>query len=145
MKKCILIIVVAILPIILCFSIVKGTFGTDTIVSSKSFYEYFLTYPKEDVQNLIYEFSTFDDIGFASMHKFEYFSHYEYDTDGNRVWVKVETLQGLGNLLADFFNALWEYIVFMIKVSYLIVRILITSVVWILGFPAYIGINFTTS
>lgn len=143
MKKCILIIVSVILPIILCFSIVKGTFGTDTIISSSSFYDYFLTYPEEDIQALIYEFSTFDDIGFVSMNKFEYFSHYEYDSDGNRIWVKVETLQGLGNLLADFFNSLWEYIVFMIKVSYLLVKTIITSVVWILGFPSYIGIQLT--
>lgn len=132
-KKFIIAIVIFIIPVMLGFGIVKGTFSEnkDARFSVSVFYDYVLTFPTDHIDDIRYELGEVRNVGFEKAELFE------PDWSGTFF----DDVAEIGRMIGDFFTALWDYISFSIKVCYLGVLIIADGLIWILGFPTYLIIN----
>lgn len=129
-KKFIIAIVVSILPLMVGFSIVKGSFTSDNDprFSVSVLYEYVLTYPTDHIDSIRSELGEIDNIGFARSDIFD------PDWSGNLF----DDIAEIGKMIADFFVAIWDYISFCVKLCILGVLVIVDGLVWILAFPSYL-------
>lgn len=129
-KKFIITIVVCILPLMLAFSIVKGTFETnnDPRFSVSVLYDYLLTFPTDHVDDIRYELGEARNMGFGRADLFD------PDWSGDIF----DDIAEIGRMIADFFVAIWDYISFCVKLCYLGILIIVDGLIWILGFPSYL-------
>lgn len=129
-KRLIIAIVMFIIPLMLGFSIVKGTFeeNNDPRFSVSVLYDYTLTFPTNHIDDIRYELGEARNMGFKRADLFE------PDWSGTFF----EDIAEIGRMIADFFVAIWDYISFCIKLCYLLVLIVFDGLIWILGFPSYL-------
>lgn len=132
-KRLILAIVLFILPVMLGFSIVKGTFAenNDPRFSVSVFYDYVLTFPTDHIDDIRYELGEVRNVGFDRAEIFN------PDWSGDII----DDISEIGRMIGDFFTAIWDYISFCIKLCYLAVLIIGDGLIWILGFPTYLIVN----
>lgn len=129
-KKFIVAIVLFILPLMIGFSIVKGTFDddNDTRFSVSVLYDYVLVYPSDNIEEIRAQVGELSNIGFRNAELFE------PDWSGN----VFNDIAEIGRMIADFFIAIWDYIAFSVRVCALSVLLFVDGLVWILGFPGYL-------
>lgn len=129
-KKFIIAVVLFILPLMVGFSIVKGSFSTnnDPRFSVSVLYEYTLTYPSDHIDAIRAELGDIKNMGFARSDIFD------PDWSGN----VFDDIAEIGKMIADFFVAIWDYISFCVKVAILCILVIVDGLVWILGFPSYL-------
>lgn len=132
-KRLIIAVVVFIIPVMLGFGIVKGTFSenNDARFSVSALYDYVLTFPTDHIDDIRYELGEVRNVGFEKADLFE------PDWSGTFF----EDIAEIGRMIADFFVAIWDYISFCIKLCYLTVLIVGDGLIWILGFPTYLITN----
>lgn len=129
-KRFLIAIVLFILPLMLAFSIVKGTFAenNDTHFSVSVLYDYVLVYPSDNIDAIRSQVGELSNIGFRNAELFE------PDYSGDFIDDVAEGFRMIG----DFFVAIWDYITFSVRVCALSVLVFVDGLVWVLGFPGYL-------
>lgn len=132
-KRFIVAIVIFILPLMLGFAIVKGTFeeNNDPRFSVSVLYDYVLTFETNHIDEIRYELGEVRNVGFEKAEIF--------DPDWSGGFA--DDVAEIGRMIGDFFTAIWDYISFCIKLCYLCVLVVFDGLIWILSFPTYLVVN----